>query len=69
VATQTVARQHDIGVFFSSIPELRQRLADAPRMAQLRENSWQRRLYSMFDRHADGLSAFFREALRQRAGR
>ncbi len=68
VATQTVARQHDIGVFFSSIPELGQRLSDAPRMAQLRENTWRQRSYFMFDRHADRLIAFFREVLRQRTG-
>lgn len=68
VATQTVARQHDIGVFFSSIPELGQRLSDATRMAQLRENTWRQRSYFMFDRHADRLIAFFREVLRQRTG-
>lgn len=68
VATQTVARQHDIGVFFSSVPELGQRLSDAPRMAQLRENTWRQRSYFMFDRHADRLIAFFREVLRQRTG-
>jgi hypothetical protein len=68
VATQTVARQHDVGLFFSSLPELRAQLSDAARMAQLRENVWQRRHEFMFDTHIDRLVNFFRTVIRLKKG-
>jgi glycosyltransferase involved in cell wall biosynthesis len=66
VATQTLARDLDIGVFFSSIPELRQKLDDDERMAQLRQNVWAQRARFTFDYHADELVAFLRRVIAKR---
>ncbi|HEX6293279.1 MAG TPA: glycosyltransferase [Herpetosiphonaceae bacterium] len=66
VAAQTLARQLDIGVFFSEIPQLREQLRDETRMAQLRENVWRQREQFSFDAHADRLLAFFRSVIEQR---
>ncbi|HEX6384839.1 MAG TPA: glycosyltransferase [Anaerolineae bacterium] len=63
VATQTLAHQHDIGIFFSSIDELGARLRDQKRLAQLRDNVWRQRHQFTFDYHADDLIAFFRQVI------
>jgi hypothetical protein len=63
VATQTLAREMDISVFFSSIPELAGSLRDADRMAELRDNAWRQRDHFTFDRHADALIDFFRQVI------
>ena len=63
VATQTLARQYDISVFFNKIAELPEKLRDQTRMAQLRENVWQQRHRFTFDAHADGLITFFRQVI------
>jgi hypothetical protein len=46
--------------------ELRQRLDDKQRLAQVRENVWQLREQFMFDSHADSLITFFREVIDNR---
>lgn len=63
VATQTIARQHDLGLFFTSMEQLGTQLRDTERMAQLRANVWATRDMFTFDAHADGLIAFFREVI------
>jgi len=63
VATQALARRHDVGVFFSSIPELGQQLADKPRLSQLQENAWRTRHQFTFDYHTDDLLAFMRQVI------
>ena len=63
VATQSLARRHDIGVFFASIEELRQKLGDEERLAQLRDNVWRQRHLFTFDHHADDLVAFLRHVI------
>ncbi|MCA9972255.1 MAG: glycosyltransferase family 2 protein [Anaerolineales bacterium] len=63
VATQALARRHDVGLFFSSIPELRAQLDDRPRLAQLQENAWRNRSHFTFDHHADDLLAFMRQVI------
>lgn len=63
VATQTVVRRHDAGLFFSSLPELREKLSDKARMAQVRENVWRVRHEFMFDTHAGRLIDFFRQVI------
>jgi hypothetical protein len=60
VATQTLAREHDIGVFFGDAADLAQQLHDRERMARLRDNVWHRRSAFTFDAHADELIAFLR---------
>lgn len=66
VATQTLARQLDLGLFFTTMAELREQLADETRMAQVRENVWRQREQFTFDYHADGLINFFRHIANQR---
>lgn len=68
VATQTLARDLDIGVFFKDMAELRQRLDDKQRLAQVRNNVWRLRDRFTFDAHADDLIAFFRRVIAARGG-
>lgn len=63
VATQTLARERDISVFFKSIPELGAKLRDRERMRALQENVWRQREQFTFDYHADRLIAYFREVI------
>ena len=61
VATQSLARQLDLGLFFSDMEELGGLLRDRARVTALRENVWRQRQQFTFDYHADRLIAFFRE--------
>jgi hypothetical protein len=63
VATQTLARQFDLGLFFTTMAELREQLENRDRLAQLRANVWQYRDQFMFDHHVDRLVNFFREVI------
>jgi glycosyltransferase involved in cell wall biosynthesis len=63
VASQNLARQHDIGLFVRDMADLRQQLCDAPRMERLRANMVRVREQFTFDYHADRLIAFFRTVL------
>ncbi len=66
VATQTLVRDLDIGLFFSDMEELGVQLRDEERMARLRENVWRERGRFTFDHHADDLVAFFWRVVEQR---
>src|SRR5207248_4930199 len=59
VATQTLARQLDIGLFCQDMAQLGTQLRDRDRMTQLRGNARERRSLFTFDYHADELLAFF----------
>jgi hypothetical protein len=63
VATQTLARRLDVGVFFGDAEELAVRLRDRERMDRLRETVWRRRSTFTFDAHADALVAFLRTVI------
>ena len=63
VATQSLARELDIGLFFTSMEELRSRLEDETRMEALRLAVWRQREKFTFDYHADALVQFFREVI------
>lgn len=63
VATQSLARQMDIGVFFTDLEDLHRQLTDQTRMAQVRENVWRQREIFTFDYHAPALVAYFREVI------
>ncbi len=63
VATQSLVRDLDVGLFFSNMEELGEQLRDRPRMAQLQENVWRQRERFMFDSHADTLVGYFREVI------
>ncbi len=66
VATQTLARQLDIGLFFTEMAELQAQLANRNRMAEVRENVWRQRNQFMFDYHVDRLVNFFRGVIADR---
>jgi len=63
VAMQSIARHYDIGVFFRTMDELRARLSDGERMAELRSNVWNVRDQFTFDAHADRLIGFLRRVV------
>ncbi|GIZ51372.1 glycosyltransferase family 2 protein [Noviherbaspirillum aridicola] len=67
VATQTLARQMDISVFFDDIPDLAARLHDRAAMQALRERVWSQRGHFTFDRHVPQLAAFFRRVIESAA--
>ncbi len=66
VATQTLVRDLDIGLFFTTMQALRDQLEDQPRMQQLRNNVWASRKLFTFDYHADDLIAFFRRVIERK---
>jgi hypothetical protein len=63
VATQSLARDCDIGLFFRSAAELRAGLDDRAMLQRLRENVSRQRERFTFDFHADRLIAFFRQVI------
>jgi hypothetical protein len=63
VATQTLARDHGLGVFFRDIPDLAAQLRDREQLAAIRGRVWDRRLDVAFDTHADALVDFFRKVI------
>lgn len=66
VATQTLARRLDVGLFYRDAADLAVQLRDARRMTALRENLWRQRAHFTFDAHVDGLVAFLREVIAAR---
>ena len=63
VASQSLARDLDIGVCFSDMDDLVAQLRDEGRMMNLRDNVWRQRDIFTFDHHADRLLAFFRQVI------
>lgn len=63
VATQSLVRQRDLGLFFTNMPQLGQQLRDRPLLERLRANVWRQRERFTFDSHADRLLDFFRSVL------
>jgi hypothetical protein len=66
VASQTLARQMDIGLFFTEMAELRAQLDDESRLSRLRENMWRQREQFTFDAHADRLIDYLRAVIERR---
>jgi hypothetical protein len=63
VATQTLAKRLDIGVFFSDLDDLHSQLDDRELMARLRQNVRDCREQFTFDHYADPLIDFFRKVM------
>jgi hypothetical protein len=63
VATQTLARQRDLGLAFRELEELGERLRDRAAMDRLRQSVWSQRSEFTFDFHADRLVEFFRQVI------
>lgn len=70
VATQSLARDLDIGVFIRNITDLGEQLRNQQRLDQVRHNVRRHRPFFTFDYHADRLLTFFREVSesRERSG-
>jgi hypothetical protein len=66
VATQTLARERDLGLFFTDVPDLARQLRDRERLAAIRASVWRQRLDFSFDAHADALLDVFRKAIAAR---
>jgi hypothetical protein len=66
VASQTLARGLDIGVFHRGADDLVAQLRDTARMAELRANAWRHRDAFTFDAHAGDLVAFLHEVVERK---
>jgi hypothetical protein len=63
VATQTLARERNLGVLYTDIADLSAQLRDRARMDTLRASVWRQRASFTFDAHADTLIAFFQRVI------
>ena len=66
VATQSLARRLDIGIFVRGMKDAASQLRDCARMAELRANAWRCREEFTFDQHVERLLAFFRAVIASR---
>jgi hypothetical protein len=69
VATQSMARELGISVFYTSIGELAAKLHDRHAMDAVRENVWNSRALFTFDHHVPALTAFFHTVIDNTRGR
>jgi hypothetical protein len=60
VATQALAKQLGIGIFFDTMDELAAQLRDCKQLRAARERVWQQRHLFTFDHHVPKLVDFFR---------
>ena len=66
VAIQTLCQERDLGIFYTSIPNLAEQLYDRQRLDHLRASVTRQRDQFMFDSHVDALVAFFRQVIGER---
>jgi glycosyltransferase involved in cell wall biosynthesis len=69
VATQSLIRELDLGVFAQDMAGVAAQLHDEARMESLRERVWKLREQFCFDHHADRLVDFFRSVIARRGSR
>ncbi len=63
VATQSVVKRLDTGLFFGDMHELGEQLRDRGRLAEVQEHTWRQRHLFMFDHHAPKLVEYFRQVI------
>ncbi|MDQ3978698.1 MAG: glycosyltransferase family 2 protein [Actinomycetota bacterium] len=63
VATQSLVRERDLGLFFSDMTGLAEQLRDEARLHRIRESVWRQREAFTFDFHADRLVSFFHQVI------
>ncbi|MEF2277458.1 hypothetical protein V3W47_04045 [Deinococcus sp. YIM 134068] len=68
VAMQTLAVEHDFGLFYRDFESLAAQLRDRARLEQMTANARAARHLFAFDTHADDLVAFFRQVIARRRG-
>ena len=69
VATQSLTKALDIGIFFRDIPHLGQQLRDEALLTRVRENVWRHRHQFTFDAHVEALVDFFHRVIAVRSAR
>lgn len=67
VATQSIVKKHELGVFFSSMEDLAAQLRDKENLERIRKNVWDKRLAFSFDYHVNTLTSFFRQVIESKA--
>ncbi len=65
VATQSLSRNLEIGIFFNDITDLKNIFSDCQKINELRENAWRSRRYFQFDHYVPELCDFFTEVIRK----
>jgi glycosyltransferase involved in cell wall biosynthesis len=65
VATQTLVKKLNVGLFFNDMKALSAQLRDKNLMQQLRKNVWRQRHLFTFDHHAASLLNFFKQVIKQ----
>jgi glycosyltransferase involved in cell wall biosynthesis len=63
VATQSLVKEHNLGIFFNTMDELGATLRNKQQIEQIRQNVWNKRLMFCFDEHAGRLVDFFRKVI------
>lgn len=63
VASQTLARERDLSVFFTGMEDLGAQLRDTALVERIRSSVWRQRESFTFDHHVDRLVAFFRRII------
>ncbi|MBT1702842.1 glycosyltransferase family 2 protein [Chryseosolibacter indicus] len=63
VATQSLVKEHGIGIFFNSIEQLANQLSDREQMQRIRKQVWQKRMMFTFDEHVHKLVNFFQQII------
>lgn len=66
VATQTLAKELEIGLFFKTFKELGNLLRDQTKMRRLRNNIWGKRNFFCFDEHVQELTEFFLKVIEKK---
>lgn len=66
VATQTICRELEIGIFFKEMDELVKIFTNKSYMRKIRENMWNHRMEFAFDTHVPDLIEFFRKVIRMK---
>lgn len=63
VATQSLTKKMDIGIFFNSFDELGLIMRDKKKISKLRKNVWDLRMEFTFDYHIENLIIFFKKII------
>ena len=66
VATQSVCKSLEIGIYFKNMEELGEIIADKLYMQHIRDNVWRQRMKFSFDYHVPELIAFFRKIIEKK---
>lgn len=67
VATQTLVKKRNLGLFFNTMSELKMQLKDKEKMADIRESISAQRFTFSFDYHVEELVHFFRKVIERKS--